>query len=134
AERLRRRLVAGAGDVEIGAEVAAEDAERIEPLRREVDAPLVDRARDEEDRLRLDESDQLVVERFEEFGHIRSSSRAVCPPSLLLLDNSSKPLTGQRNLAMQKFETLTGVAAPIEIDNVDTDMIIPKQYLKTIKR
>ena len=35
---------------------------------------------------------------------------------------------------MQKFDTLTGVAAPIEIDNVDTDMIIPKQYLKTIKR
>src|SRR5271154_4392815 len=35
---------------------------------------------------------------------------------------------------MQKFETLTGVAAPLEIDNVDTDMIIPKQYLKTIKR
>jgi 3-isopropylmalate/(R)-2-methylmalate dehydratase small subunit len=35
---------------------------------------------------------------------------------------------------MQKFETLTGVAAPLEIDNIDTDMIIPKQYLKTIKR
>ena len=35
---------------------------------------------------------------------------------------------------MQKFETLTGVAAPLPIDNVDTDMIIPKQYLKTIKR
>ncbi len=35
---------------------------------------------------------------------------------------------------MDKFTTLTGVAAPIEIDNVDTDMIIPKQYLKTIKR
>ena len=35
---------------------------------------------------------------------------------------------------MQKFDTLTGVAAPLEIDNVDTDMIIPKQYLKTIKR
>ena len=35
---------------------------------------------------------------------------------------------------MQKFTTLTGVAAPIEIVNVDTDMIIPKQYLKTIKR
>jgi len=35
---------------------------------------------------------------------------------------------------MQKFETLTGVAAPIEIDNVDTDMIIPKQFLKTLKR
>jgi 3-isopropylmalate/(R)-2-methylmalate dehydratase small subunit len=35
---------------------------------------------------------------------------------------------------MQKFDTLTGVAAPLPIDNVDTDMIIPKQYLKTIKR
>jgi 3-isopropylmalate/(R)-2-methylmalate dehydratase small subunit len=35
---------------------------------------------------------------------------------------------------MQKFTVLTGVAAPLEIVNVDTDMIIPKQYLKTIKR
>jgi 3-isopropylmalate/(R)-2-methylmalate dehydratase small subunit len=35
---------------------------------------------------------------------------------------------------MQKFTTLTGVAAPLEIMNVDTDMIIPKQYLKTIAR
>ena len=35
---------------------------------------------------------------------------------------------------MNKFETLTGVAAPLEITNVDTDMIIPKQYLKTIER
>jgi 3-isopropylmalate/(R)-2-methylmalate dehydratase small subunit len=35
---------------------------------------------------------------------------------------------------MDKFTTLTGVAAPIRIVNVDTDMIIPKQYLKTIKR
>jgi 3-isopropylmalate/(R)-2-methylmalate dehydratase small subunit len=35
---------------------------------------------------------------------------------------------------MDKFDTLTGVAAPLEIMNVDTDMIIPKQYLKTIKR
>ena len=35
---------------------------------------------------------------------------------------------------MQKFETLTGVAAPMNIVNVDTDMIIPKQFLKTIKR
>src|ERR1700760_4170295 len=35
---------------------------------------------------------------------------------------------------MDKFTTLTGVAAPLEIMNVDTDMIIPKQYLKTIER
>ena len=35
---------------------------------------------------------------------------------------------------MEKFDMLTGVAAPLEIMNVDTDMIIPKQYLKTIAR
>jgi 3-isopropylmalate/(R)-2-methylmalate dehydratase small subunit len=35
---------------------------------------------------------------------------------------------------MQKFTTLTGVAAPLPMINVDTDMIIPKQFLKTIKR
>ena len=35
---------------------------------------------------------------------------------------------------MEKFTTLTGVAAPLPMINVDTDMIIPKQYLKTIKR
>ena len=35
---------------------------------------------------------------------------------------------------MQKFDKLTGIAAPLNILNVDTDMIIPKQFLKTIKR
>lgn len=35
---------------------------------------------------------------------------------------------------MDKFDKLTGVAAPLPQINVDTDMIIPKQFLKTIKR
>jgi 3-isopropylmalate/(R)-2-methylmalate dehydratase small subunit len=35
---------------------------------------------------------------------------------------------------MQKFTTLTAVAAPLPMINVDTDMIIPKDYLKTIER
>ncbi len=35
---------------------------------------------------------------------------------------------------MDKFTTLTGVAAPLPLRNIDTDMIIPKQFLKTIKR
>jgi 3-isopropylmalate/(R)-2-methylmalate dehydratase small subunit len=47
-------------------------------------------------------------------------------------------LTGRKTLAetvqMQKFDKLTGVAAPMPILNVDTDMIIPKDYLKTIQR
>ena len=35
---------------------------------------------------------------------------------------------------MEKFTQLTGIAAPLDIINVDTDMIIPKQFLKTIQR
>lgn len=35
---------------------------------------------------------------------------------------------------MEKFTTLSGVAAPLRMINVDTDIIIPKQFLKTIKR
>ena len=35
---------------------------------------------------------------------------------------------------MEKFFELEGIAAPLRMINVDTDMIIPKQFLKTIKR
>ena len=35
---------------------------------------------------------------------------------------------------MEKFYKLNGIAAPLDILNIDTDMIIPKQFLKTIKR
>ncbi|MCE2524324.1 MAG: 3-isopropylmalate dehydratase small subunit [Rhodobacteraceae bacterium] len=35
---------------------------------------------------------------------------------------------------MEKFQTFTGLAAPMQLVNIDTDMIIPKQFLKTIKR
>jgi len=35
---------------------------------------------------------------------------------------------------MEKFTTLSGIAAPMPLVNIDTDMIIPKQFLKTIKR
>ncbi len=35
---------------------------------------------------------------------------------------------------MDKFNTLSGIAAPMPLINIDTDMIIPKQFLKTIKR
>ncbi len=35
---------------------------------------------------------------------------------------------------MQTFTTLTGIAAPLPMRNIDTDMIIPKQFLKTIQR
>lgn len=46
--------------------------------------------------------------------------------------NASAPVGGAGG--MPKFETLKGIAAPMPIANVDTDAIIPKQFLKTIKR
>jgi 3-isopropylmalate/(R)-2-methylmalate dehydratase small subunit len=52
-----------------------------------------------------------------------------------LLNRRGRAHDAQKVLSeMQPFTVLTGVAAPLKIVNVDTDMIIPKQYLKTIKR
>jgi 3-isopropylmalate/(R)-2-methylmalate dehydratase small subunit len=47
---------------------------------------------------------------------------------------AARTAADQEASAMEKFTVLTGVAAPLRLVNVDTDMIIPKQYLKTIKR
>jgi 3-isopropylmalate/(R)-2-methylmalate dehydratase small subunit len=44
------------------------------------------------------------------------------------------PLLHYGPAAMEPFKTLEGVAAPLDMINVDTDMIIPKQFLKTIHR
>jgi len=46
--------------------------------------------------------------------------------------NTSAPY--QASTSLPKFEVLRGIAAPLEKSNVDTDAIIPKQFLKTIKR
>lgn len=43
-------------------------------------------------------------------------------------------VSGTGKAAMDKFTVLKGIAAKLDIQNVDTDMIIPKQFLKTIKR
>jgi 3-isopropylmalate/(R)-2-methylmalate dehydratase small subunit len=54
-----------------------------------------------------------------------------------LLRAAVNPLLRQRFQeapAMQPFTKLTSTPAPLKVVNVDTDMIIPKQYLKTIKR
>ena len=39
-----------------------------------------------------------------------------------------------RNIIVMNFTKIKGIASPLELSNVDTDMIIPKQFLKTIKR
>ena len=41
---------------------------------------------------------------------------------------------GEKAPGLPRFESITGVGAPLDIQNIDTDMIIPKEFLKTIKR
>ncbi|EKM59620.1 uncharacterized protein PHACADRAFT_250234 [Phanerochaete carnosa HHB-10118-sp] len=49
--------------------------------------------------------------------------------------SSSGPLPPSESpSSVQKFTVLKGIAAPLHMENVDTDMIIPKQFLKTLKR
>lgn len=48
--------------------------------------------------------------------------------------HTSSTNTAGATAGMPKFETLRGYAAPMDIANIDTDAIIPKQFLKTIKR
>src|SRR6202045_1520346 len=62
------------------------------------------------------------VDRRAQPGHLPGQDA-----KLARTDTSQEPV-------MEKFTVLEGVAAPLKIINVDTDMIIPKQYLKTIKR
>jgi 3-isopropylmalate/(R)-2-methylmalate dehydratase small subunit len=62
-------------------------------------------------------------------GFLRSVM-AINEPDTTWFGTTSKETAPQ----MEKFTTLEGVAAPLKMINVDTDMIIPKQYLKTIKR
>ena len=53
-------------------------------------------------------------------------------PPYLAKSGASGKVGGAAGLP--RFESLTGVAAPLDIENIDTDMIIPKEFLKTIKR
>jgi 3-isopropylmalate/(R)-2-methylmalate dehydratase large subunit len=74
-------------------------------------------------------------------GHLTDVREMMAkPPDLHLFPVSSAPGDqpqgpGQiRRTTMDKFTTLTGIAAPMPLVNIDTDMIIPKQFLKTIQR
>ena len=61
----------------------------------------------------------------------RAGSPAGCAPRRAVI---KRPARVGRRVPMDKFTKLTGVAAPMPMINVDTDMIIPKQFLKTIQR
>jgi 3-isopropylmalate/(R)-2-methylmalate dehydratase small subunit len=64
----------------------------------------------------------------------RQSSTATSTASPHSSTNSIRPSHSERTTTMNKFTKLSGIAAPMPLINIDTDMIIPKQFLKTIKR
>ncbi|KAH7105720.1 aconitase [Auriculariales sp. MPI-PUGE-AT-0066] len=57
------------------------------------------------------------------------TERATAPPAPV-----ARAAVGAGAGGMPKFTTIKGVAAPLDLANVDTDMIIPKQFLKTLQR
>jgi 3-isopropylmalate dehydratase len=65
-----------------------------------------------------------------------SSPGAVISPEAPYLKNIDTSASSNDVVAagLPKFEVLSGVAAPLDIQNIDTDMIIPKEFLKTIQR
>lgn len=58
---------------------------------------------------------------------------SINPPAPYLASKESDS-DSTSSVGLPKFEVLTGVGAPLDIQNIDTDMIIPKEFLKTIKR
>eukprot|EP00594_Rhizosolenia_setigera_P012468 CAMPEP_0178962686 /NCGR_PEP_ID=MMETSP0789-20121207/14516_1 /TAXON_ID=3005 /ORGANISM="Rhizosolenia setigera, Strain CCMP 1694" /LENGTH=818 /DNA_ID=CAMNT_0020646891 /DNA_START=123 /DNA_END=2579 /DNA_ORIENTATION=+ len=67
---------------------------------------------------------------------VKSSPAVIDPtaPYLQAKADSGADDGEEGSAGLPKFEVLSGVAAPLDIQNIDTDMIIPKEFLKTIKR
>jgi 3-isopropylmalate dehydratase len=63
-----------------------------------------------------------------------SPGAVISPPAPYLQSKGDVASASSGAAGLPKFTTLTGVAAPLDIQNIDTDMIIPKEFLKTIQR
>jgi len=89
---------------------------------------------------------RLTDVRTIELAHIPVPGQAGVPESNLMRDQMAaagesagavireQEGSGGASVGMPIFNNLKGVTAPLDIQNIDTDMIIPKEYLKTIKR
>jgi 3-isopropylmalate dehydratase len=71
---------------------------------------------------------------MEEVGSDDEIDRIMDLPADAQQMHAASTSTKGASAGMPKFETLRGYAAPMDIANIDTDAIIPKQFLKTIKR
>lgn len=61
----------------------------------------------------------------------KSPGAVIDPPAPYMMEMSDE---GETSSGLPKFTVLSGKSAPLDIQNIDTDMIIPKEFLKTIKR
>ena len=81
----------------------------------------------EDPRKKTSESNVFSTESYENAGP------TINPPAPYLEGVSSDSESASAP-GLPEFKSLTGVGAPLDIQNIDTDMIIPKEFLKTIKR
>ncbi|KAH9482872.1 3-isopropylmalate dehydratase [Psilocybe cubensis] len=68
-----------------------------------------------------------------EFNFMDDATASPTPEASTDSSSSSLPSASSPS-SVEKFVVVKGIAAPLHIENVDTDMIIPKQFLKTLKR
>ena len=65
---------------------------------------------------------------------VLASGKAIQPRTQDTPNSTAAHADATKETTMEKFENLSGIAAPMPLVNIDTDMIIPKVFLKTIKR
>jgi 3-isopropylmalate dehydratase len=67
-------------------------------------------------------------------AHDFLTDKVLPPPAPQAIGQGGEKTQPLQSGYVEKFTILKGIAAPLHIENVDTDMIIPKQFLKTLKR
>jgi len=87
----------------------------------------------------LGEESEDPRNRNDKFSNVFATEQYVSPGAVIAppapyLASDTEDTASSDAAGLPKFESLTGVCAPLDIQNIDTDMIIPKEFLKTIKR
>jgi len=83
------------------------------------------------------ESDPRIIDKHNRGSRVfstenyKSPGAVIDPPAPYMMEMSDD---GETSSGLPKFTVLSGKSAPLDIQNIDTDMIIPKEFLKTIKR
>ena len=100
------------------------------PYKENKDAPKIQLGTEEEDKKLQD-----AVYEHEKTKYPEGETEAEkVKDEILDIPPKSNKSIDSKSIGMEKFTVLTSVAAPMEKANIDTDAIIPKQFLKTIKR